>query len=197
MITIGLTGGIGSGKSFVADEFRALGATVVDADVEAREVVKPGQPALEEIRQHFGNAILQRDGTLDRARLRQRIFSQPEEKQWLEALLHPLIRRRIVQQLEAPTDAYHILVSPLLVETGQTELVQKVVVVDVDEATQLLRASQRDQTEMDNVRKIMASQLPRARRLASADYIIDNSGSRAATRAQVEDLHRTLLKISA
>ncbi len=197
MITIGLTGGIGSGKSFVAEQLRALGATVVDADVVAREVVEAGQPALEAIRQRFGDEILQGDGTLDRAQLRQRIFSQPEEKRWLEALLHPLIRQRIVAQLQSPTATYHILVSPLLIETGQTVLVDKVVVVDVDEATQMQRTSQRDQASREQVRKIMASQLPRAERLASADYIIDNNGPRAATRAQVEDLHRALLNLSA
>lgn len=196
MTAIGLTGGIGAGKSFVADEFARLGAQVVDADLLARAVTAAGEPVLETIRARFGEQALLTDGQLNRAWLRDVIFRQPSQKSWLEALLHPLVRARITAQLAQPCDSYHLLVSPLLFETGQTVLVSRVIVVDVDETTQLERACLRDGADPAAVRRIMDSQLSRTEKLARADYIVDNNGSRDATIAQVEALHRSLLTLN-
>ncbi len=196
MTAIGLTGGIGAGKSFVADAFARLGAHVVDADVLARTVTAAGEPVLEAVRAHFGEQALLADGQLNRAWLRDIIFREPHHKTWLEALLHPLVRARIKTQLALPCETYHILVSPLLFETKQTVLVSRVIVVDADEATQLERACRRDGADPAAVRRIIASQFPRTEKLARADYIVDNNGSREATIAQVEQLHRTLLTLT-
>jgi dephospho-CoA kinase len=192
-----LTGGIGSGKSAAADCFAALGVPLVDADVVARDVVAPGEPALAEIVKHFGPEVLTADGALNRAALRQIIFTAAAEKQWLESLLHPLIRERIQRQLARAQDAgppYVLLVSPLLFETGQDQLVDAVVVVDVDEALQLERASRRDHADRAQIRRIIDSQMARHERVARADYRLDNSGDLAALKAQVNKLHRQLLE---
>jgi dephospho-CoA kinase len=192
-----LTGGIGSGKSAAADCFAALGVPLVDADVVARDVVAPGEPALAEIVKHFGPEVLTADGALNRAALRQIIFTAAAEKQWLESLLHPLIRERIQRQLARAQDAgppYVLLVSPLLFETGQDQLVDAVIVVDVDEALQLERASRRDHADRAQIRRIIDSQMARHERVARADYRLDNSGDLAALKAQVNKLHRQLLE---
>lgn len=189
---IGLTGGIGSGKSLVAARFAELGITVVNADTVAREVVAKGEPALSAIRTHFGEDIVLPNGELDRRKLRGIIFNDPAQKKWLENLLHPIIRLRIIEQLRAATGPYAILESPLLLETDQHLLVEKIIVVDVDEATQIARASARDGSDVAQIKSIIASQMPRAEKLQKADFVIDNSGSREATFLQVEAIAQQL-----
>ncbi|QKX15663.1 dephospho-CoA kinase [Microbulbifer sp. YPW1] len=201
MFTVGLTGGIGSGKSAAAARFRFHGVNVVDADLAARVVVEPGRPALTEIARHFGEGAIQADGFLDRAALRRLVFDNPAERRWLEQLTHPLIREEIISSLAASPDThaapYAILESPLLVESGQSALVQRVCVVDLPELLQLERASARDGNSPEQIRKIMAAQLPRAERCAKADDILDNSGSLAELEAQVDTLHQMYIKLAA
>lgn len=192
----GLTGGIGSGKSTVANEFKKLGIKIVDADAVAREVVAVGEPALDKIRNHFGDAILLADGSLNRAKLRALIFSDPAHKQWLETLMHPIIRVRIQQQLLQSASLYTLLESPLLLETDQHQLVSKIIVVDTDEETQTNRAGVRDGATSEAIRRIISTQLARAERRARADFIIDNSDSMAATIAQVQSVHQRLTELA-
>ena len=189
---IGLTGGIGSGKSLVAARFAELGVTVVNADTVAREVVAKGEPALDAIRAHFGEDIVLPNGELDRRKLREIIFNDPAQKKWLEALMHPIIRLRIVDQLHAAISPYAILESPLLLETDQHLLVEKIIVVDVDETTQIVRASARDGSDATQIKNIIASQMPHSEKLQKADFVIDNSGSKEATFLQVESLDKKL-----
>lgn len=197
MYVVGLTGGIGSGKSAVSALFESHGATVVDADIAARVVVEKGQPALERIAQHFGESVLQEDGSLNRTALRNKIFSDPGERGWLEKLLHPLIFREIQGQLRAGSGPYAILVSPLLVETGQNRLTQRILVVDVPEELQVERAMARDASSEEQVRAIMAAQASREKRLSYADDVIVNDQSRAALADQVKTLHDTYCKLAA
>lgn len=194
MFVAGLTGGIGSGKSAVARLIQEQGIVAVDADQVARDLVAPGEPALVQIAEQFGADILQPDGALDRAGLRQIVFATPEARLWLEALLHPLIRQRILASLQEATSAYSLLVSPLLLETDQHRLVDYVVVVDVPEETQLQRTIERDQNSTEQVRRIMAAQMDRQARLARADSIIDNSGNLQSLRAATLQLHQSLLQ---
>ncbi|MFC6632512.1 dephospho-CoA kinase [Microbulbifer taiwanensis] len=196
MFTVGLTGGIGSGKSAAADCFRAFGIHVVDADWAARVVVQPGQPALAKIAEHFGAGVLLENGGLDRARLRGLVFDHAGERQWLEALLHPLIREEIVRALEASRSPYTILESPLLIESGQYQLVNRICVVDLPEVLQAERASERDRSTPEQIRKIMAAQLSQSGRLAKADDVLDNAGDLASLEAQVESLHRKYLQLA-
>lgn len=196
MFIVGLTGGIGSGKTAVSRRFEALGITVVDADVVAREVVEPGTPALAQIRAHFGAEVLLPDGQLDRAALRRIVFSDPEAKRWLEALLHPLIGSETLRQLDSAPGPYVLLASPLLVESGQTSICNRVLVVDAPEAVQLQRTMQRDTNDVEQVRRIIASQATREQRLAAADDVIDNSGAEAALDAQVAALHQQYLELA-
>ena len=189
---IGLTGGIGSGKSLVAARFAELGVTVVNADTVAREVVAKGEPALDAIRAHFGEDIVLAEGELDRRKLRGIIFDDPAAKKWLEDLLHPIIRLRIVEQLNSAKSAYAILESPLLLETDQHLLVEKIIVVDVDESTQIMRASARDGSDVTQIKNIIASQMSRAEKLQKADFVIDNNSRKEATLQQVDALHKTL-----
>ena len=191
--TVGITGGIGSGKSAVTQRFEKLGIAIVDADVAARIIVEPGGSALAAIAAHFGADILQRDGTLDRASLRQRVFSDEAERLWLERLTHPLIGREIKRQLAAATSPYSILSSPLLLETLQKDLVDCVVVVDVPEAIQLQRASSRDANNEEQIRRIMAAQMQRSQRLELADIVIDNSGALEDLDGVVNELHKEFL----
>lgn len=194
MFVAGLTGGIGSGKSAVARLIQEQGIVAVDADQVARDLVAPGEPALVQIAEQFGATILQPDGALDRAGLRQIVFATPEARLWLEALLHPLIRQRILASLQEATSAYSLLVSPLLLETDQHRLVDYVVVVDVPEEIQLQRTTERDQNSTEQVRRIMAAQMDRQARLARADSIIDNSGNLQSLRAATLQLHQSLLQ---
>jgi dephospho-CoA kinase len=192
---IGITGGIGSGKSAVTSRFAQLGITVVDADLAARVVVNPGRPALQAIAEHFGASILQADGSLDRAALRRIVFAEPAQRQCLEQLTHPLIGEEIRAQLAASRSPYTILSSPLLLESSsQRELTELVVVVDVPEETQLARTMDRDANDEAQVRRIMAAQLPRDERLALADIVVDNSGPLEALDDIVGELHKEFLQ---
>lgn len=186
---IGVTGGIGSGKSSVMRAFQAKGIEAVDADDMARVVVEPGQPALNAIAEHFGPDILTPEGTLNRPALRTIIFTDPDAKTWLEALLHPLINRELRSRLAAARGPYALLVSPLLFETGQDKLVDRILVVDVPESLQLARASARDGADPEQIRRIMASQMSREERLRRADDVLDNSGGLADLKRQVGELH--------
>ncbi|WP_096085324.1 dephospho-CoA kinase [Agaribacterium haliotis] len=196
MFKLGLTGGIGSGKSTVSAMFAELGITVVDADIVAREVVEPGQTALAKIAEHFGPQVLLADGSLDRSQLRSLIFADPKAKLWLEQLTHPLIRQEIERQLERAQSTYVILSSPLLLETGQQKLVDRVLVVDLSEAEQLKRACARDQNSEEQIRAIMTSQLSREQRLKHANDVIDNSADKAQCLSQVEILHQEYCKLA-
>ena len=194
---VGLTGGIGSGKSAVARCFERLGITVINADIASRKVVEPGMPALAAIAERFGDTILLPDGQLDRAALRQRIFTDPAAKTWLEQLLHPLIRIWIQDQLAAAPGPYVVLESPLLLETSQHQRMSRVLVVDVPEAVQIARATARDANSEEQIRAIMASQMPRAERLARADDVVDNSGSLGQLQQQIDVLHGHYLREAA
>jgi len=193
---VGLTGGIASGKSLVADLFAQLGVPVIDTDRVAREVVEPGQPALADIVDRFGADILMPDGSLHRRKLRQRIFEVAEDRAALEAILHPVIRARSLELAETAGGSYQILVVPLLVETGFAELVNRVLVVDCPEQQQLERLLARDEESPDQAARIIAAQIPRSDRLQAADDIIDNSGAIADARRQVEDLHQQYLMMA-
>ena len=193
---VGITGGIGSGKTQVTDLLASLGVTIVDADVVAREVVMPGSEALSEIAAHFGDYMLDAEGNLQRALLREIIFSDSQAKSWLEGLLHPLIRTSIKQQLAAAEGAYAVLVSPLLLETDQQELVDELVVVDAEPQQQLDRASQRDSNAAAQIKAIMDKQLSRQERLNGADRVLDNSQSLSHLREQVMQLHEQLIELA-
>lgn len=191
---VGLTGGIGSGKTAISDKLQELGVTVVDADVTARQVVEPGTEALKEIAQRYGADILLEDGHLNRGALRKIVFEDATERKWLESLTHPLIAERIEADLRAAQSEYAILASPLLLEGSQKDFVDHVVVVDVPEQMQLDRAMARDSNSEVLVRGIMAAQLARTERLEHADTVIDNSGDLPTLREKVENLHRKLLE---
>ena len=191
---IGLTGGIGSGKSAVSDCFEKLGVTVVDADVVAREVVEPGTVALKSIADHFGDDILTAEGALDRAALRTLIFSDENQRKWLEALLHPLIRKEIIAQLNQSDSLYSILSSPLLLETDQQTLVDRVLVVDVPVELQLERTVQRDNNSVDQVKSIISAQSTRTYKQQKADDIILNIGTIEELQKDVFALHQRYLQ---
>lgn len=193
-LIVGVTGGIGSGKSAVTIRFEALGIAVVDADLAARVVVEPGGPALEAIAEHFGKRVIQRDGTLDRAALRGLVFADEKERRWLERLTHPLIGQEIRDRIAASGSPYTILSSPLLLETSQHDLVDCVVVVDVPEAVQVARTMARDANDETQVRRIMAAQLSRDERLERADIVIDNSGPLTDLDEVVGELHKEFLQ---
>lgn len=190
---IGITGGIGSGKSAVTERFENLGITVVDADLAARVIVEPGRPALAAIAEHFGRDILQPDGSLDRATLRREVFASESQRLWLEQLTHPLIGQEILDQLKASHSPYAILASPLLLETSQKDLTDLIVVVDVPEELQLQRTMSRDNNDEEQVRRIMAAQMTRQKRLEGADIVIDNSRPLQELDELVEELHKEFL----
>ncbi|WP_339511503.1 dephospho-CoA kinase [Pseudomonas sp. RL_15y_Pfl2_60] len=192
---LGLTGGIGSGKSAVAQCFIDLGVHLVDADQAARWVVEPGRPALKQITEHFGEAILQADGQLDRTALRKLIFQDAEQRRWLEALLHPLINQEIIQYLAQATSPYAILVTPLLVETGQHALTQRVLVIDAPETLQIERTLMRDNTSLEQVQAILNAQATRQQRLQIADDVLVNDRDLIWLRSEVERLHTFYLTL--
>ena len=193
---IGLTGGIGSGKTAAANRFAtAHGIHVVDADEKSRVVVQPGKPALQHIVDRFGDAILLEDGSLNRAALREQVFAAPAERQWLEQLLHPLIRDEIITDLKSASSPYALLVSPLLVESGQNALTKRVIVVDVPEAVQLSRTVQRDAVPEAQVRAIMQAQAQREERLRHAHDVLTNDSDLAALHTQVDALHQRYLQL--
>ena len=192
---LGLTGGIGSGKSAAAEHFAELGIHVVDADHAARWVVEPGRPALSKIAEHFGNDVLQADGQLNRSALRSLIFADPEQRRWLEALLHPLIREEIASSLEQAQSPYAILVSPLLIESGQHTTTQRVLVIDAPQALQIERTWLRDNTSEQQVQAILKAQASREERLRHADDVLVNDKDLAALKTEVERLHHFYLTL--
>ncbi|MGD2136835.1 MAG: dephospho-CoA kinase [Gammaproteobacteria bacterium] len=195
-LVIGLTGGIGSGKSTVADAFGALGVPVFDADRIARELVEPGQPALDEITELFGRRCLAPDGHLDRAWLRNRVFSDAALRRRLEEILHPRIRRRIREYIDAAHAPYCVAVIPLLLETGQTDLVDRILVVDAPESSRISRVIARDRLSRDTVTAILQSQTDRESRLAAADDILVNDRDHDTLIRQVRMLHNRFLQAS-
>jgi len=194
---VGLTGGIGSGKSAAADEFARLGAAVVDTDRIAHELTQAGGAAIAGVRALFGDSAIAADGAMDRKAMRERVFSDPESKRRLEALLHPMIRAESERQIVAATAPYVLHVVPLLVESPDyRKRVQRVLVVDCPEALQVERVRARSGLPAEAVEAIMRSQVPRAQRLAAADDVIDNSGTIAALQKQVRKLHQTYLELA-
>lgn len=195
-LRIGLTGGIASGKSTVADMFEGLGATIIDTDVIAREVVEPGQPALDAIRHEFGDAVFDPGGALDRAAMRRVVFADDDARSRLEAILHPLIRERTATLAESEGGPYQVIVVPLLVESPLKDLVDRIVVVDCDENAQIQRLMARDAESEGQARRILAAQSSREQRLEIADDIVRNEGELTATLEQVEKLHRKYLELA-
>nr|WP_220128035.1 dephospho-CoA kinase [Halomonas kenyensis] len=193
IVIVGVTGGIASGKSTVARAFAAHGIPWVDADDVAREVVEPGEPALAEIAERFGPRVLLADGGLNRRALREIVFADESERRWLESVTHPRIRQRLVahlERLQAEGAPYVLLVSPLLFESGQSEMADRCLVIDVPESLQIERTAARDDVDDAQARAIVAAQMPRSERLARADDVIDNSGSEEDLAAQVAELDR-------
>ena len=192
---LGLTGGIGSGKSAAAQHFIDLGVHLVDADNAARWVVEPGRPALAKIVEHFGAQVLQANGELDRSALRRLIFQDPEQRRWLETLLHPLIGQEIISYLARAESPYAILVSPLLVESGQYKMTQRVLVIDAPEQLQIQRTMQRDSTSEEQVQAILKAQASREQRLSHADDVLINDRDPAWLKREVERLHHFYLTL--
>ncbi|MGR9012182.1 MAG: dephospho-CoA kinase [Gammaproteobacteria bacterium] len=197
MLKVGLTGGIGCGKSTVARFFSELNIPVLDADEIAHRLVEKGQPALAEIQQAFGAAILAPDGSLDRSRLRDLIFTDPREKQKLESILHPLVYQILQSELAPLTAPYCIISIPLLLETGMTHLVDRILVVDCPVETQIERVKNRDKLPIARIQSIIDNQVSRAFRKAKADDLIDNSNTDYRLAEQVKKLHNLYLSISA
>lgn len=193
---LGLTGGIGSGKSAASQWFETQGICVIDADVVAREIVNKGQPALEKIQQSFGDWVLNEHGELDRAALREHIFKDPAARAALEKITHPEIRLSIIQQLAHASSPYAILVSPLLFETNQHELTQRNLLIDASIELQIQRASQRDGQSIEQIKKIIAVQMPREQKIKLADDVIVNDGQLEHLYQQLEALHQTYLTLS-
>jgi len=188
-IRIGLTGGIASGKSTVAELFANLGIAVIDTDLIAREVVRRGQPALIEIRRYFGDSVFNTDGTLDRGALRQQIFSDDAAREQLEAILHPLIQKETIRRTNAASGSYIIIVVPLLADSPLREHVDRILVVDCDESIQIARLLARDAETEDQARRILAAQASREQRLAIADDVIHNNSTIEAISTQVSAMH--------
>ena len=194
MFRVGLTGGIASGKTAVANLFATHGVPVIDTDVIAREVVEPGQPALATVVDAFGTGVLAADGRLDRPRLRERIFGDAEARRRLEAILHPAIRAEMERQSRAAGGPYQVLVIPLLVEGGRRDHIDRVLVVDVPEATQIERLVRRDGVSRDQAEAALRAQASRDARLAFADDVIENTGDVAALETRVAKLHGDYLR---
>ena len=193
---VGITGGIGSGKTTVTDLFAKYAIEVIDADVIAREVVEPGTLALKAIINKFGQSVLDESDSLDRAKLRSLVFNDIEVKNWLNQLLHPAIRRQMLLQTQQAKSDYCLLSVPLLVENKLNEQVDRVVIVDVDEPTQLQRTLLRDKTNEKQIRTIMSAQATRQQRLEVADDVIDNHGGTDALFKQVFQLHQYYLQLA-
>ncbi|MNB68085.1 Dephospho-CoA kinase [compost metagenome] len=190
---VALTGGIGSGKSTVADAFSRLGIAIIDADIIARQVVEPHSPGLNAIAAHFGPNIMNADGTLNRRLLRESIFSQPAEKTWLNALLHPMIHQETQRQIAEATSPYVIWVVPLLVENQLQHKADRILVIDVSPETQLKRTMLRDNVSRQHAEQILAAQATREERLAVADDVIDNDGAPDSIASDVARLHAQYL----
>ncbi|KMU99714.1 MULTISPECIES: dephospho-CoA kinase [Acinetobacter] len=192
--TLGLTGGIGSGKSAASQWFEQHGIVVVDADVVAREIVEVGQPALLQIQQAFGDWVLQKDGTLNRRALREHIFQSNDARRILESITHPAIRQSIIQQLQDAQSPYVILVSPLLFETNQHELTDHTLLIDASIELQIQRAAQRDGQNIEQIHRIIAAQMPREQKQQLADDIVLNDGHLEHLYAHLQPLHEQYLQ---
>ena len=195
ILRVGLTGGIGSGKSTVADMFAELGVAVIDADSIAHELTTPSEECFNLITEHFGEKILKKSGELNRSALRQIIFNDSNEKRWIEQLLHPRIRNIIKQKIAAVTTPYCIIVIPLLTESSSIDFVDRILVVDLAEEKQIERVKKRDQIDGAMVNTIMQSQSDRKKRLAMADDIIENDGHIEQLRYQINEMHQKYLKL--
>lgn len=193
---IALTGGVASGKSTVARLFQALGAKLIDTDQVSRDIVAPGMPALAALVEEFGPEMLRDDGTLDRARLRERVFADPAARARLESITHPAIRERVARLCNAAGGPYQIIAVPLLVETGTQRNYDRVLLVDCDPQVQLARLMARDGLDREQARRILAAQAPREARRAVADDVIVNEADAAALAPQVESLHRGYLRLA-
>ncbi|OIN10461.1 dephospho-CoA kinase [Shewanella indica] len=193
---VGLTGGIGSGKTTVANLFAEQGIVLVDADIIAREVVAKGSDGLKQIGDKFGPQMLTPEGTLNRAALREQIFHHPQDREWLNALLHPMIRTRMLERLETAASPYVIMVVPLLFENGLDKLADRTLVVDISPKLQLQRTIERDMVSKEQVQNIINSQSDRQSRLDRADDVIDNQGEIDALQAQVLALHNKYLQLA-
>lgn len=199
MLVVGLTGGIGSGKSAASAQFELLGRPIIDADIVAREVVEPGEAALTKIVEQFGPQMLSENGKLDRASLRETVFSDSKSREWLEQLLHPIIRNRIMEKIESYQGSapFAILASPLLLETDQHKMVDHIIVVDVPESLQIKRVISRDKNNKEQVQRIMEAQLSRQNRLELADTVIDNSSDLENLENQIKLLDIKLRELAA
>ena len=193
---IGLTGGIGSGKTAVSDMLSAKGIDVVDADIVARQVVEPGSSTLNQIATEFGQEFIQADGTLNRAKLRETVFSDETAKAKLNGIMQPAIRTELLSQLQSASSDYVILSAPLLLENGLEQYCQRVLVVDVDEQTQVHRASNRDSVTTAQIKSIISSQIARQERLKKATDVIDNTGTLADLEQQVNEIHQKYLTLA-
>lgn len=196
MLRIGLTGGIASGKSTVADLFAELGVAIVDTDVIAREIVAPGQPALDEIQDVFGKAVIAEDGSLDRRALRKIVFADESQRARLESILHPRIREAAFEQAEQASGPYVVIVVPLMFESPMRHAMDRILVVDCDQETQLRRLRERDNESEEQARRIIAAQSSRKDRLSIADDIISNDGDLDSIRDAVSAMHRFYLDIA-
>ena len=196
MLVVGITGGIGSGKSTAADRFGELGVPVIDADVVAREVVEPGQPACNQVIETFGEEVANEDGGLKRAKLRQIVFADAVKKAELENILHPIIHAEILQQLSQLTATYAIVVIPLLAESKRQYPLDRILVVDIPPELQLDRVSVRDQQSAEQIQRIIDLQASRQERLAIADDVISNAGTTEDLLKSVDELHKKYLKIA-
>lgn len=195
-LVVGLTGGIGSGKSAVATLFAELGADVIDTDVIAHSLTAAGGAALPAIRKRFGDGFIAADGSLDRARMRQHVFVRPDARQMLESILHPMIRTEMERRIAASEARYAVVVVPLLVESaGYLDRIDRVAVVDCAPETQVARVMQRSNLSREEVERILAAQATRSARLAAADDVIDNEGPIERLRPQVERLHALYLDL--
>lgn len=196
MFVVGLTGGIGSGKTAATDFLAQQGITIVDADLASRVVVEPGQPALERIAEHFGEHVLTEEGALDRRALREIVFADASALKVLEGITHPAIGEELKRQITASQSPYTVLVSPLLLETSQKNLVDRILVVDAPAELQVRRTMARDHVPEDQVAAIMKAQMERTKRLDQADDVIENHGSLQAFHEQLTDLHQRYLKMA-
>lgn len=196
MFIVGLTGGIGSGKSVIANLFADLGVPVIDADIIAREITTPGKTATITIEKHFGNTVINPDGTLDRAAIREHIFNHSDEKEWLENLLHPLIRTTMIDNINQLENPYCIAVIPLLAETKFFDFLNRILVVDTEEEIQIKRAMTRDKLSRREAIKMIHAQAKRAERLAIAHDVIHNNGALDELRLPVEKLHQQYLQLA-
>ena len=196
MFVLGITGGIGSGKTAVTDIFSELNIDVIDADIASRKAVEKGSSSLKEIEDHFGSEIILNDGNLDRQKLREVIFDKEEEKDWLEKLLHPQILKIISSELAESRTSYTILVSPLLFETGQYKLCSRTLLVDVEEKLQIARASKRDNVSEEQIKSIIEAQMPRSEKITLANDIVTNNGTLEDLRKEIISLHNNYLKLS-